>query len=165
MPNINFKLTLMTEADFDDVLEIFFEPDAFKYISGLLDQSREYYLNFLSDFVKKIQDGSAYYWVMRDVKDGKLIGAINLNKIKNSQDMQIGWQVGANYQRQGLAFSGAQKAIEFAIKQTDIDVVYGVFHVENVASERILAKLGFKLESLIIEDGNLLHRYILKIDR
>ena len=93
MQNNQCKLQLLTEADFADMLAMFAEPDTFQYIPKLYNQTDEFYLNFLTTTVQKIMAGDIYYWVMRAPKTAEFMGAINLNKILNSDEMQIGWQI------------------------------------------------------------------------
>lgn len=159
------KLTLLSETDFEDMLVMFAEPDACKYIPKLDNQTREFYLDFLITSVEKIHNGEIYYWVMREPESQEFMGAINLNKIQNSDDMQIGWQVKDDFRHQGLAYLGAQMALDFAIDNTEIATIYGVFQADNLASDRILNKLRFSLESINMVDEILLHRYIFQISR
>lgn len=165
MRNKFCNLSLLSAADFDDMLSMFAEPNMFAYIPKLLGQSQNFYLDYLSNSVKAIEVGDNYYWVMREPANGEFIGAINLNCIQNSDDMQIGWQICEGYQHQGFAYMGAQMALDFAINETEISTIYGVFDVRNIASERILNKLRFSLEKISIENDNLIHKYIFQISR
>lgn len=102
---------------------------------------------------------------MRDPQTLEFMGAINLNEIQNSDDMQIGWQIKENFRHQGLAYLGAQMALDFAIDNTEITTIYGVFQADNLASDRILNKLRFSLEGINMQNEVLLHRYIFQISR
>lgn len=165
MRNKLCKLSLLTQADFDDMLAMFADVDAFQYIPKLLNQTEEFYLDYLISSVEKIQTGDAYYWTMRDPDDGEFIGAINLNKIKNTDEMHIGWQICEEYRHQGFAYLGAQMVLDFAINSTEIIAIYGVFDEKNTASDRILNKLRFSLESIWKENEDLIHKYIFQISR
>ena len=165
MQNNQCKLTLLTEDDFTEMLSMFAERDTFKYIPKLYNQTDEFYLHFLTSAVEKITAGEEYYWVMREPKTNELMGAINLNKIQNGDEMQIGWQVREDFRNLGLAYLGAQMALDFAINQTKISIIYGVFSEQNTASERILNKLRFSLESIFLENRQLIHKYCFQISR
>lgn len=165
MQNDHCKLTLLGVDDFADMLAMFAEADTFKYIPKLRDQTDEFYLHFLTSTVEKINAGDIYYWVMRAPKTNEFMGAINLNRILNGDEMQIGWQICEDFRNQGLAYLGAQMALDFAINQTEIGMIYGVFLQQNKASERILNKLRFSLESISLENEQLVHKYCFKISR
>ncbi|PCI87980.1 MAG: hypothetical protein COB24_04395 [Hyphomicrobiales bacterium] len=165
MQNNQCKLTLLSKDDFDDMLAMFGEPDTFKYIPKLRDQTDEFYLHFLTSTVEKISAGDIYYWVMRAPENDEFMGAINLNKILNGDEMQIGWQICEDFRNQGLAYLGAQMALDFAIYKTEIEMIYGVFLEQNKASERILNKLRFSLETISLENEQLVHKYCFKISR
>lgn len=165
MRNQFCKLSLLTEADFDDMLTMFGEPNTFEYIPKLRSQSQEFYRSFLSDSMDQIKKGDKYYWMMRDPDDGEFIGAINLGKFPNSDVMQIGWQICEAFQQQGMAYMGAQMALDFAINETDISTICGRFEAENIASDRILNKLRFSLEKIEAENKTQIHHYIFNISR
>lgn len=165
MQNNHCKLTLLSANDFDDMLAMFAEPTSFTYIPRLKNQTREFYLDFLSQTVDRIANGEIYYWAMRHPKTDMFMGAINLNTVANGVDMQIGWQICEGFRHQGFAYLGAQMALDFAINETEITTLYGVFEADNIASERIVNKLRFSLEKISIENDVQIHKYIFQISR
>lgn len=137
-------LELLTENDFDALLEMFLEPEAFKYIAPLKDKNKAFYIRFLERKLLEMKSQQAYYWVIKDISTKAIMGAINLTPIPNTEKMQIGWQLKKNYQRKGLALEAANAAFQFAISETSINPIYAVFELGNVASKKIIKQLGFK---------------------
>ncbi|MCT4625167.1 MAG: GNAT family N-acetyltransferase [Schleiferiaceae bacterium] len=137
------QLQLLKQSDYSMVLEMFREPDTFKYIKPLQGKSKEFYLEFLNRKSTEIELGKGYYWLL--MFSGEMAGAINFTPIPNTDQMQLGWQIKRDHQRKGLAFEGARRAMEFALNKTDVDPIYVVFNPENVASQKIAEKLGFTL--------------------
>lgn len=147
-------LELLEPKDFDELLEMYQEPDAFKYIAPLRNKEKSFYLDFLARKLKEINSGKGYYWLIKDRSNKALIGAINLTPIPNTEKMQIGWQVKTAYHRQGLAYEAASAVLKFAINETTIDPIYAVFELGNIASEKMIKRMGFsKLEER--REGNL----------
>lgn len=136
-------MQLFTPNDISEVLELFFEEDTFKYIAPLQNKSREEYVAFLNKKLHEIKTGTGHYWVVRLLEDNSFIGAINLTPIPNSERIQIGWQFKRKYWGQGYAYEAAKAAFDFGVNDLKLEEIYGVFVPENLASEKILSRLGF----------------------
>ncbi|MEZ4918559.1 MAG: GNAT family N-acetyltransferase [Saprospiraceae bacterium] len=153
-------MKLLTPSDFPEALEMFHEPETFKYIAPLANKSDAEYLDFLNLKHQQILDKTGYYWVVRNRINGDFIGGINLTPIPDTGQKQIGWQLKAAYRKQGIAFEAAQLALEFGLNHTNFYPIYAVFHPENIASQRILEKLGFDFLEAFSKAGEPLKKYI-----
>ena len=138
---------------------MFKEPDIFIYIKPHQNKSDEAYDDFLNLKLQQTQTGSGFYWLVRDI-NGELAGAINLTPIPDTGEMQIGWMIKNKYRGRGIAYDAAKMALEFGLKKTDFNPIYGVFEEENIASEKILEKLNFKFHTSFMEGDNVLKQYI-----
>lgn len=153
------KIRLVEKNDFPSLLEMFHEPDTFKYIKPLANKTDDFYLSFLDLKLKQSQTKEGFYWVIV-LETGEIAGAINLTPIPKTEDMQLGWQIKRAWQGKGIASAAAKAALDFALSNTEIDPIYIVFNTQNIASQRIGEKLGFYfLEVFGTEDDPLL-KYI-----
>ena len=146
-------LTMLTRDDYTEVLPMYDEPDTFKYIAPLQNKSREEYIGFLDSRIAQVNNELGYHWVVRLKDNGKFIGLMNLNPIGNSDKIQVGFQLKRKYWGQGFATELTKRVLEFAIKEADLRVIYGVFDKRNIASRRIFKKFGFEFEENRIVDG------------
>jgi RimJ/RimL family protein N-acetyltransferase len=55
---------------------------------------------------------------------------------------EIGWFIDRAHWGNGLASEGADAALQFAFHEVDIDRVIGIYNAENVASGRVMEKIG-----------------------
>jgi RimJ/RimL family protein N-acetyltransferase len=55
---------------------------------------------------------------------------------------EIGWFIDRAYWGQGLATEGAVAAVEFAFEQLEIERLIGIYNPENLASGRVMEKIG-----------------------
>ena len=161
MQSTKLSLTLLKESDWNEVLIMFQEPGMFQYITPHRDKSVNYYLDFLNLKLEQIKSGTGFYWLVRD-KNGELAGTINLTPIPDTGEMQIGWMIRSKFRGQGLAYDAAKLALEFGFRETNFDPIYGVFEVENIASEKILKKLGFMFYEQFFEGNIMVKQYIYK---
>ena len=145
MKTARTTMTLMSQQDIPEVLEMFKEKDTFRYIKGLQGKTEQEYRAFLALKITEIQQGNGFYWIIRESTSGEFIGAINLTPIPKTKDLQLGWQIKDRFRRKGLALETAQKAMEFALEETDFDPLYIVYEAANEASARISRRLNFTL--------------------
>jgi RimJ/RimL family protein N-acetyltransferase len=78
--------------------------------------------------------------------EGKLIGFIGLHiagfQAHFTPCVEIGWRIGAPYWGKGLATEGSQAVIKFAFERLRFDSLVSFTAPENVASRRLMEKLG-----------------------
>ena len=165
--------TLLEEKDLPAMTEMSREPDTFRYLRKLRVMTDEEYQQFLLLKLEQIRLGTGYHWAIRLKSDGSFIGAVNLNPVWSNRGsdgdgnggeqprMQIGCQLKRDYWGQGFAGELMRRVLDFAIDELRLPVVYGVFQKENIASRRMLGKLGFAwLESKTEQDTDIeIHRY------
>ena len=139
-------LSALTKGDFIEVLRMYEEQDTFKYIEPLQNKTADEYKAFLNSRIAQVNTKTGYHWAVRLIDNNKFIGTANLNPIRGTDKMQIGFQLRRKYWNQGYATELTKRILEFAIKDARLRVIYGVFDKRNVASRKIFSKLGFEFE-------------------
>ena len=83
-------------------------------------------------------------------KEDSLIGAITLDNLRGgvSQSCSIGYWIGEGYARNGYMSEVLSAMVFVAFKDFDISRIEAATLPENVASRRLLEKLGFKYEGV-----------------
>lgn len=151
METTRATLTLITPQDFPEVLEMFYEKDTFKYIAPLQNKTQQEYIEFLNLKLIQIEKREGYYWVARLKSNGEYIGSMNLTPHKGSGRIQLGFQLKQSFWNQGFATELAARILQFGIEDWQLNTIYGYYNEENIASEKILRKLGFvPFEDLIV---------------
>ena len=139
-------LTLLTHRDFTDVLDMFNDPDTSTYIRHLHRRSVEDYKAVLLARLDQIKHKVGFHWVARLKETGIFVGAVNISPIPGTAKMQLGFQLKKEFWNKGFATELAGKALEAGLKEKRISPIYGVFEKDNVASRRVLEKLGFEAD-------------------
>ena len=75
-------------------------------------------------------------------RDGELIGSFGIEDPREN-GLELGYWIGVPYWGQGFATEAAQAVVDFAFKWLVRDHLRAAHLVENTASARVLAKLGF----------------------
>lgn len=83
---------------------------------------------------------------------GALAGVIGLQVMRDvvpglpQPAVEIGWRIGREHQRQGLATEGARAIVRFAFHELHLDQVVAITAIENAASRNVMEKLGMILQ-------------------
>jgi RimJ/RimL family protein N-acetyltransferase len=80
--------------------------------------------------------------VLRHAKTQAVVGYVQINTRRNAS-LQLGYWLGAPYWGQGLAFEAAAAALLLLYAAGGRGLVFAAAHPNNMASVRILNKLGF----------------------
>lgn len=81
-------------------------------------------------------------------QDGQLIGICGLIQRETLDAPDLGYALLPDYTGQGYALEAAKAAVQWAVA-LDLAQLYAVVSLENEASKRLLAKLGFRNQGVI----------------
>ena len=56
--------------------------------------------------------------------------------------LEVGWTLGKEYWGQGYATEAARAALAYAFVTQNVDRMISVIHIDNVASQKVAARLG-----------------------
>jgi len=87
--------------------------------------------------------------------DGELIGFAGLTVPEFLPEVmptvEIGWRLGRPFWGRGLATEAAQAALRFGLIDRGLERIVSIAQVGNDASERIMGKLGMRLEREMVD--------------
>jgi len=133
----------ISSTDIPEVLEMYLEIDAFKYVKPFQNKSSEFYTRFLN---KKLNSDNKEieFWTVRKKEDNTFIGTANLNELASTSMMQIGCHIKKKHWSKGYAFEALTEILTYGIETKKLKEIFGVFELNNSASKKILEKLNFK---------------------
>lgn len=118
-----------------------------KYLSDRLpypytDESAEWWINMVAE-----NDGKIGVWRVIYV-DGKLVGNISVEQRQDVyyKDGEIGYLLLTDYWSKGIMTEAAREICRIAFEKLDIVRITGVYYAPNIASGRVLEKVGFEYE-------------------
>ncbi len=110
-------------------------------------QSRQWIVNNLARY----RDDGFGLWVMESKETGRLVG--NCGPVRRVIDgvveVEVGWHVHREHQRQGLATEAAAECCRYAFDDLRLPSVISLIRPENVPSRRVAEKLGMHVEKEI----------------
>ncbi len=108
---------------------------------------------FLADRVASLEKGAQFPWVITRREGSELIGMVEIRI--NDFKADVGYVVARPFWGKGVATEALLPVVEWAQRQQSIYRVWALCDAENVASARVLEKVGMKCEGLLRR--NILH--------
>lgn len=92
----------------------------------------------------------SYRWFVD--ADGQVVGSVSLKNISHSMGYgEIGYGVAESHHGKGIATAAGRLLVEKIFRETNLRKLLAYVHEENIASCRVLEKLGFQEEGLLRE--------------
>ncbi len=130
------------EEDWQGVLAYMSDPAVTTFLEeGLLDEagSRSFVAHNLGD--------SAQALAVTHRKSGELIGHLVFHPWFGPRTQEIGWVLGRPHQGKGYATEAARALLVYGFETLDLHRVIATCQPENVASWRVMEKLGMRREA------------------
>ncbi|PHS08238.1 MAG: hypothetical protein COA88_07075 [Kordia sp.] len=133
----------LSKRDIPQILEMYLEIDAFKYVKPFQNKSSEFYFDFLN---KKLNSDTkeVELWTVRKKEDNTFIGTANLSQFASTSMIQIGCHIKKNNWSKGYASETLTEILTYGTEIKKLNEIFGVFELNNIASKKILEKLNFK---------------------
>src|SRR5688572_27835981 len=92
-------------------------------------------------------DGSAFPWTLRLKDGGTFVGMLEARVRETSVD--VGYAIARRWWRQGLMTEALGSLVRWSLAQPDIFRVWATCDVDNVASARLLERVGMEREGIL----------------
>ena len=136
-----------------------------RYITGGVPWNDERIQSFVNRQIELYSERGFSRWKLLLKPKQEMIGFCGVGFWRDSPDLEIGWWLARPYWGRGLATEAARVALQDAFERVGLDRIISIARPANVASTRIMEKLGFKLECEFEQDGVRLVRYAISRPR
>ena len=140
------KITLKQFA-LSDAKEIFELIDRNReHLSQFSDETAQKYptLESVIDSIQNPKNPKRLRFTIRN-KNGVFMGSINLTPDEGDpQKGEIGFYMGSEFQSKGYATEATRILSNFALRDLGYQTLYAAVHPDNVASQRVLVKVGYQ---------------------
>ena len=135
-----------TPDDAEDLYYIYTHLDLFKYMSNekplLWEQTRA----LIDSFTEYWQRYHFGVWAVVCKKNQKLIGHCGFKFLENTPEVQIGYLLLKSYWGMGLGTEAASAALKYGFEVAHLNRIVAIAKPENIASRRVMEKIGMKYE-------------------
>lgn len=151
------KLRAVFPEDAADVFELFSDPLVAQYYEFEPFQSIDQAVALIRKFTHWFQNNQAIRWGMIDRTSGKLIGSCCFDTFRPKyHSVNLGYNLRSDRWGAGLATEAVSAIIDVAFQQGivgPVNRIQAMSVTENVASERVVRRLGFHHEGLMRQFG------------
>lgn len=138
------RLRQFTPDDLDDLYCLYSSPDLMRYI-GKGARTKKEAQTALSSIIKHYEHGFGM-WAVTHKDNGKLIGRCGLCFLDNTPEVELGYLLEKSYWCKGLATEASHASLKYGFEVVKLDKIVAIAKPENIASRRVMEKVGMKYE-------------------
>jgi RimJ/RimL family protein N-acetyltransferase len=141
------RLRLLELDDAEGLFSIFADPEVTRYWSSepwdRIEQALDSVEQTLSDYAQ----GSALRFAIERVERPGIIGTVSLNRFVDAcRRCEVGYALARPYWSQGYVGEALRAVLDYGFRKLDLNRVEADVDPGNVASDRVLERLGFRRE-------------------
>ena len=123
------------------------DPEVTRYLTWEPNQSIDETREFLRACLAAWREGKSFHWVIVRKRDTGLLGMINARV--DGHKWELGYVLARAHWGQGYMTETVKAVISWALQQKEVYRVWSVCDVENIASARVMEKVGMKREGVL----------------
>jgi ribosomal-protein-alanine N-acetyltransferase len=128
------------------------DPDVMKYVASRRPESIEEVQIVLDKVIAHSERHGFAPWALIDKVTGKLAGWCGFKYLEDIGEVEIAYGLAKDYWGKGFASEAASAAMEHGFQQLHLDQIVAVVWPENIASTRVLEKLGMRRRAALYKD-------------
>lgn len=153
----------LAEADLDDLAEIYSDPDVMRYRLISQPASRKQTQESLESYLAHWEQHGFGRWATIYKANQQLIGHCGLEYLASLGSVEVNYLLAREYWGQGLATECAIALLSYGFETLQLEQLVALAKPENLASRRVMEKIGMQLEKNIQLYG--VEWVLYKIDR
>ncbi len=152
-------LRRFTMADTDLFLRLNSDPEVVKYVHEAPVKNDDDAKAILQKIILPQYTLNLGRWAVHLKSNNEFIGWCGLKFIEENNETDLGYRFFKSCWGNGFATESAGATLRYAHTKLNLDIVTGKVHVENIASQKVLEKIGMQYEKEAIEDNCLIKIY------
>lgn len=101
------------------------------------------------------------WWAVELKSDDGIIGWNGLQYLTETEEVEIAYLLAKTHWGKGLATEGAREGLKYGFEILGLERIIGLVHPENIASQRVLEKLGLTFNNEAEYFGMSVYRYVI----
>ncbi len=157
------SLRRFTEEDAPLIYKLNSDPDIVKYVHEPVLKNEEEAKKILSENILPQYELNLGRWAIHTKSNYEFIGWCGLKYIKESGITDLGYRLLKTAWGKGFATEAAQYTLIYGLRDLKIEIITGMAHIKNIASLKVLEKIGMKFNKEDIIDGAPVKIYTLSL--
>jgi ribosomal-protein-alanine N-acetyltransferase len=148
-----------TPDDRDALHTILGEPHILRYFPQTEAPSLQRVAGMIAFQLAHWEEHGLGWWGVEMVGQPRLIGWCGLQFLPETKEVEVAYLLSRAYWRRGLATEAALASLEFGFVDCGLGYIIALVHPDNVASQRVIKKLGMSFVDRSAYFGMELLRY------
>ncbi|MEG3835202.1 MULTISPECIES: GNAT family N-acetyltransferase [unclassified Microcoleus] len=137
-------LRQFTPDDLDELYRIYSDAEIMKYLRGV--KTIEETEIAIHTMLKRWAENNFGMWALVHKIDHKMIGRCGLAFLDQTPEVELGYALDKLYWNQGLATEASFASLNYGFKILKLERIVAIARPENIASQRVIQKVGMKYE-------------------
>lgn len=138
------RLRAFRADDLDALCLVFGDTDVMKYISGGKPRPRDETETGLRRTIEGWHRRGFGLWAVVEKATGSVIGYCGLILLDGTPEIEVAYGLAKSSWGKGFASEAARAALRYGFEELKLERVVAVVNPQNIASQRVLEKLGMK---------------------
>jgi RimJ/RimL family protein N-acetyltransferase len=152
-------LRSFTEQDSGALYRIMNEDDVLRYFPNSRPPAPETVERLIGRRLQHWQEHGYGWWAVELREQPGLIGWNGLQYLPDTDEVEVGYLLSRENWGRGLAVEGACEGLRYGFEKLGLGEIVGIVHPENLASQRVLEKLGMVRTAETEYFGMAVYRY------
>ncbi len=159
-----FFMRPVTFDDLEALVALNSDPEVMRYINQGQGWPREKTVERLQHYLTHWRQHGFGVWVLERKTDSAFLGYCGLMYLEDTPEVEVGFRVPRECWGKGTATEAAKAALGFGFRQLGLTRIVAVVDPDNLASQRVIEKLGLRYEREAFHYGVRLNYYALNGD-
>jgi RimJ/RimL family protein N-acetyltransferase len=133
-----------SEADIDPMQRIMAGKNVLRYFPRCDPPDGERVAKMIARIIRHWEEHGYGLWAVQSRASGELMGRCGLQLIPETGEVEIDFLLGRPFWGQGFASEAGRASLNYGFEELALDQIVGIVHPENIASQRVLEKLGMR---------------------
>jgi ribosomal-protein-alanine N-acetyltransferase len=138
------------ESDLQDFFNYYTDPKVNQYIVSYIPQNLEEARLELKFWQNVFYSNDGIYFAIARKDNNQLIGSLGFSGyIRHHNRVELSYDLSKDYWRQGITNKAINAIVKYGFETMNFNRIEAFTVTENIASEKLLEKCGFKKEGLL----------------
>lgn len=142
-----------TLEDLPMLIEQRSDPDVNKFLGGTKLQNPEALAKRIRFYISCYESHGVGMCAMIWKPSGEMIGSAGLQPLDGTDEIEVGYSMIKEFWGKGIGTEAARAWLDHGFRNAGLDRIVAVAHTGNLASRRIMEKLGMKYEKAEVHYG------------
>ncbi|MFS0513722.1 GNAT family N-acetyltransferase [Nostoc sp. UIC 10607] len=155
-PELETERLLLRETTLQDaeaIFAVFSDPAVTQFHDLDTFTSIEEAIALIVRRAKRFEQGEGIRWGIARKQDNVLIGSCGFRWNPQENSAEVGYELASTFWRQGIMTEAVHTILQFGFEKMGLRFVVAQVMLDNIASKKLLEKLGFQSQGVLKQHG------------